>query len=91
MDQELSRWTVVGNSSLPVDGVRAEFIRRRSTPRQQRRRGILSLPTESGFLIAKRQKGWTFYRRNEQLIRHSRKQLRPAFLEAGNGSPLHAC
>ena len=59
------------------DGVCADFIRERLGFSAATTSRHLSLLTDAGFLIAKRKKGWTFYRRAEDTIESFVEQLGP--------------
>jgi DNA-binding transcriptional ArsR family regulator len=64
------------DGDLLKDGVCADFIREAVEIAPATASRHLTLLTEAGLLIPTRKKGWTFYRRNEQAIRHLAQQVR---------------
>ena len=56
------------DGDLVSDGVCADFIRDRLGMAAATASRHLTLLSDSGFLIATRKKGWTFYRRDEAAI-----------------------
>jgi ArsR family transcriptional regulator len=64
------------DGDLLKDGVCADFIRDELGIAAATASRHLSILRDAGFLTAKRQKGWTFYRRNEAVIRAFGKTLR---------------
>jgi ArsR family transcriptional regulator len=63
------------DGDLLKDGVCADYIRERLGIAPATASRHLALLREAGFLIAKRQKGWTFFRRNEAAIRAFARKL----------------
>lgn len=63
------------DGDLIRDGVCADFIRERLGIAAATASRHLTLLTDAGLLIATRQKGWTFYRRDEKAIRRFVKRL----------------
>ena len=57
------------DGDLIKDGVCADFIRQKLGIAAATASRHLTLLTEAGLLIATREKGWTFYRRNDPAIR----------------------
>lgn len=64
------------DGDLRRDGVCADFIRAKLGIAPATASRHLALLKEAGFLLAKRQKGWTFFRRNEPALRAFRSSLR---------------
>lgn len=64
------------DGDLLKDGVCADFIREAVGIAAATVSRHLTILAEAGLLIATRKKGWTFYRRDEQAIRHFAQQLR---------------
>jgi DNA-binding transcriptional ArsR family regulator len=64
------------DGDLLRDGVCADFIREAVGIAAATASRHLTLLAEAGLLAATRKKGWTFYRRNEQVIRQLAQQLR---------------
>jgi DNA-binding transcriptional ArsR family regulator len=64
------------DGDLIKDGVCADFIREKLGLAPATASRHLSLLTESGFLIATRKKGWTFYRRHDPALSLFTKKLR---------------
>jgi len=58
------------------DGICADYIREKLGISPATASRHLTLLTDSGFLLATRKKGWTFYRRDEDAIRRFADQLR---------------
>jgi len=58
------------------DGVCADFIREKLGISPATASRHLTLLTDSGFLVATRRKGWTFYRRDDDAIRRFADLLR---------------
>ena len=56
------------DGDLIADGVCADFIRDRLGVAAATASRHLTLLSDSGFLIATRKKGWTFYRRDEAAL-----------------------
>lgn len=63
------------DGDLIEDGVCADRIREVLGIAAATASRHLTLLTDSGLLVATRKKGWTFYRRDEQAIRHFVGQL----------------
>jgi DNA-binding transcriptional ArsR family regulator len=63
------------DGDLITDGVCADLIREALGIAAATASRHLTLLTDSGLLVATRKKGWTFYRRDEQAIRHFVSQL----------------
>jgi DNA-binding transcriptional ArsR family regulator len=63
------------DGDLVKDGVCADLIREALGIAAATASRHLTLLTDSGLLVATRKKGWTFYRRDEQTIRHFVSQL----------------
>ena len=63
------------DGDLIKDGVCADFIREKLGIAAATASRHLTLLTEAGLLIATREKGWTFYRRNDPAIRKFIKQI----------------
>jgi DNA-binding transcriptional ArsR family regulator len=63
------------------DGVCADFIRQKLGIAAATASRHLALLTEAGLLVSTRKKGWTFYRRNEQALRHFATALRSQLLK----------
>ena len=63
------------DGDLIKDGVCADLIREALGIAAATASRHLTLLTDSGLLVATRKKGWTFYRRDEQAIRHFVSQL----------------
>jgi DNA-binding transcriptional ArsR family regulator len=63
------------DGDLVDDGVCADFIRDKLGIAAATASRHLTLLTEVGLLVAKRKKGWTFYRRDDKAIRLFAKQL----------------
>ena len=63
------------DGDLIKDGVCADFIRQKLGIAAATASRHLSLLTEAGLLIATREKGWTFYRRNDPAIRKFIKEI----------------
>jgi DNA-binding transcriptional ArsR family regulator len=64
------------DGDLVRDGVCADFIREKLGVAAATASRHLSLLTDAGLLIATRQRGWTFYRRDEPAIRRFTADLR---------------
>lgn len=58
------------------DGICADYIREKLGISPATASRHLTLLTDSGFLLATRKKGWTFYRRDEAAIRRFADLLR---------------
>jgi len=58
------------------DGICADYIREKLGISPATASRHLTLLTDSGFLLATRKKGWTFYRRDEAAIRRFADKLR---------------
>ena len=63
------------DGDLVRDGVCADFIRERLAIAPATASRHLTLLTDAGLLIATRKKGWTFYRRDESVIRRFAQTL----------------
>jgi len=63
------------DGDLIKDGVCADFIREKLGIAAATASRHLTLLTEAGLLIATREKGWTFYRRNDPAIRKFIKEI----------------
>ena len=63
------------DGDLIKDGVCADFIRQKLGIAAATASRHLTLLTEAGLLIATREKGWTFYRRNDPAIRKFIKEI----------------
>ena len=63
------------DGDLIKDGVCADFIREKLGIAAATASRHLTLLTEAGLLIATREKGWTFYRRNDPAIRKFIKEM----------------
>lgn len=57
------------DGDFAADGVCADYIRDKLKISPATASRHLTLLTEAGLLVATRKKGWTFYRRNDSLIR----------------------
>jgi len=66
------------DGDLLRDGVCADFIREKLAIAPATASRHLAVLKEAGLLIVKRQKGWTFYRRDEAVIREFAKRAREA-------------
>lgn len=64
------------DGDLVADGVCADFIRTKLGVAAATTSRHLTLLTEAGLLIATRKKGWTFYRRDEEVIQRFSSELR---------------
>jgi len=64
------------DGDLLRDGVCADFIREKLGIAPATASRHLSVLKEAGLLLVKRQKGWTFYRRDEAVIRDFAKRIR---------------
>lgn len=63
------------DGNFKTDGVCADFIREKLDIAAATASRHLTLLTEAGLLVAKRKKGWTFYRRDEAAIQRFTQQL----------------
>lgn len=63
------------DGNFKTDGVCADFIREKLGIAAATASRHLTLLTEAGLLVAKRKKGWTFYRRDEAAIQRFTQQL----------------
>lgn len=57
------------DGDLVEDGVCADYLRDKLDLAASTTSRHLSLLTDAGFLVATRKRGWTFYRRNEPMIK----------------------
>lgn len=63
------------DGDLQTDGVCADYIREKLDIAAATASRHLTLLTDTGLLVATRKKGWTFYRRDEALIRQFTQHL----------------
>jgi DNA-binding transcriptional ArsR family regulator len=63
------------DGNFRTDGVCADFIRAKLGIAAATASRHLTLLTEAGLLVAKRKKGWTFYRRDEAAIQRFTQRL----------------
>lgn len=64
------------DGDLLEDGVCADYLRDKLDLAASTTSRHLSLLTDAGFLVATRKKGWTFYRRDESMIKAFAGDLR---------------
>ncbi|WP_126579615.1 ArsR/SmtB family transcription factor [Tengunoibacter tsumagoiensis] len=69
------------DGDLIRDGVCADFIREKLGITAATASRHLTLLTEAGLLNARRKKGWTFYRRDEQAFQRYLQQLQSHLLK----------
>lgn len=76
LKEPTGNFPVQTDGDLVRDGVCGDFIREKLGIAAATASRHLTLLTDAGLLIAKRKKGWTFYRRDEKAIRRLLNQLR---------------